>query len=79
MDEAKVSYANYGYFWDPFKKIVTEPMGVTLIISPWNYPFNLTFVPMIWSIAAGNTVIIKPSEMTPAMSAVIVEIVNDGI
>lgn len=59
-------------------KILTEPMGVTLIISPWNYPFNLTFVPMIWSIAAGNTVIIKPSEMTPAMSAVIVDIVNDA-
>lgn len=58
-------------------KIVTEPMGVTLVISPWNYPFNLTFVPMIWSIAAGNTVIIKPSEMTPAMSAVIVDIVSE--
>ena len=59
-------------------KIVTEPMGVTLIISPWNYPFNLTFAPMIWSIAAGNTVIIKPSEMTPAMSAVIVDIVTEA-
>lgn len=58
-------------------KIVTEPMGVTLIISPWNYPFNLTFAPMLWSIAAGNTVIIKPSEMTPAMSAVIVDIVSE--
>ena len=59
-------------------QIVTEPMGVTLIISPWNYPFNLTFGPMIWSIAAGNTVIIKPSEMTPAMSAVIVDIVREA-
>ena len=57
-------------------QIVTEPMGVTLVISPWNYPFNLTFGPMIWSIAAGNTVIIKPSEMTPAMSAVITDIVT---
>ena len=57
-------------------KIVKEPKGVTLIVSPWNYPFYLTFGPMIWSIAAGNTVIIKPSEMTPNMSAIISEIVE---
>lgn len=59
-------------------KILYEPKGVTLIISPWNYPFNLSFGPMIWSIAAGNTVILKPSEMTPAMSAVIQEIVEQA-
>lgn len=57
-------------------KIVSEPRGVCLIVSPWNYPFNLTFGPMILAIAAGNTVIIKPSEMTPYMSAVIVDIVE---
>jgi aldehyde dehydrogenase (NAD+) len=59
-------------------KIVTEPKGVTLVVSPWNYPFNLSFCPMIWSIAAGNTVILKPSEMTPAMSAVIADIVKQA-
>lgn len=59
-------------------KILSEPKGVTLIISPWNYPFNLSFSPMIWSIAAGNTVILKPSEMTPAMSAVIQDIVEQA-
>jgi len=59
-------------------KIVKEPKGVTLVVSPWNYPFNLTFGPMIWSIAAGNTVIIKPSEMTPNMSKVISEIVSEA-
>ena len=59
-------------------KIVTEPKGVTLVISPWNYPFNLSFCPMIWSIAAGNTVILKPSEMTPAMSSVIADIVTEA-
>lgn len=59
-------------------KILYEPKGVTLIISPWNYPFNLSFSPMIWSIAAGNTVILKPSEMTPAMSAVIQDIVEQA-
>ena len=46
-------------------KIIVEPKGTTLVISPWNYPFNLTFGPMMSAIAAGNTVIIKPSEMTP--------------
>jgi aldehyde dehydrogenase (NAD+) len=65
-------------FLGTFSKIVREPKGVTLVVSPWNYPFNLTFGPMIWSIAAGNTVIIKPSEMTPNMSAVIAEIVKEA-
>ena len=46
-----------------------EAKGVCLIISPWNYPFNLTFSPLIYAIAAGNTVIIKPSELTPHTSA----------
>lgn len=59
-------------------KILTEPKGVTLIISPWNYPFNLSFSPVIWAIAAGNTVILKPSEMTPAMSSVIQDIVEQA-
>jgi aldehyde dehydrogenase (NAD+) len=52
-----------------------EPKGVCLIISPWNFPFNLTFGPLISAVAAGNTVIIKPSEMTPNCSAVMREIV----
>ena len=59
-------------------RIIKEPKGVTLVVSPWNYPFNLTFGPMMWSIAAGNTVIIKPSEMTPNMSGVISEIVSEA-
>ena len=53
-----------------------EPKGVCLIISPWNFPFNLTFSPLISAIAAGNTVMIKPSEMTPHCSAVMREIVG---
>ena len=60
-------------------KIVKEPKGVTLVVSPWNYPFNLTFGPMMWAIAAGNTVIIKPSEMTPKMSEVIGQIVKEDL
>lgn len=53
-----------------------EPKGVCLIISPWNFPFNLTFGPLISAIAAGNCVIIKPSEMTPNCSALMKEIVG---
>lgn len=41
--------------------IVPEPFGVTLVVSPWNYPFQLAMVPLIGAIAAGNTVILKPS------------------
>lgn len=50
-------------------KIYYEPKGVALIISPWNYPFNLTIDPLIYAIAAGCTAILKPSEMTPHSSA----------
>ncbi|MCC6724962.1 MAG: aldehyde dehydrogenase family protein [Saprospiraceae bacterium] len=54
-----------------------EPKGVCLIISPWNFPFNLSFLPLVSAIAAGNTAIIKPSEMTPHSSAVIKKIVAE--
>lgn len=52
-----------------------EPKGVCLIISPWNFPVNLTFGPLVSAIAAGNTVMIKPSEMTPNTAAVMADIV----
>ncbi|UJP65740.1 aldehyde dehydrogenase family protein [Mongoliitalea daihaiensis] len=48
-----------------------EPKGVCLIIAPWNYPFNLALGPLVSALAAGNTAIIKPSEMTPHTSALI--------
>lgn len=54
-----------------------EPKGVCLIISPWNFPINLTFVPLVSAIAAGNTVIIKPSEMTPNASKLMSKIVRE--
>ena len=54
-----------------------ESKGVCLIISPWNFPFNLTFGPLVSAIAAGNTVILKPSEMTPHSSAVMSELIKD--
>ena len=48
-----------------------EPKGLCLIISPWNYPFNLSVGPMVSALAAGNNIIIKPSENTPHTSALI--------
>ncbi len=48
--------------------IVREPYGVALIIAPWNYPVQLALAPLIGAIAAGNAVIVKPSEMTPTVS-----------
>lgn len=54
-----------------------EPKGVCLIIGPWNYPMQLTFGPMISAIAAGNTVMLKPSEYTPHCNAVMRKIVDE--
>ena len=52
-------------------KIYYEPKGVCLIISPWNYPFNLTLNPIVSAIAAGNCMVVKPSEHTPHTSSLI--------
>ncbi len=54
-----------------------EPKGVCLIIAPWNYPFNLMVLPLIEAIAAGNTAILKPSEMTPHTAQLIEDMVGD--
>ena len=54
-----------------------EPKGVCLLISPWNYPVNLTLGPLVGAIAAGNTVFIKPSEHTPHASAIMRKIIEE--
>lgn len=51
--------------WPSKDFVVPEPYGVMLHISPWNYPFQLVFTPLIGAIAAGNTVVVKPSELAP--------------
>lgn len=58
-------------------KIYVEPKGTSLIISPWNYPFNLTIGPLISALSAGCTAIIKPSEMTPHTSGLIVRMISE--
>jgi aldehyde dehydrogenase (NAD+) len=54
-----------------------EAKGVVLIISPWNFPINLTFGPLVSAIAAGNTVILKPSEHTPNASDIMHKIISE--
>lgn len=57
-------------------KIYKEPYGTVLIIAPWNYPYQLAFAPIVGAIAAGNTVVLKPSELTPHTSAITKEIIE---
>lgn len=54
-----------------------EPRGVVLILAPWNYPFQLLICPLVAAIAAGNCVVLKPSEKTPATSAFLKKLVTD--
>jgi aldehyde dehydrogenase (NAD+) len=54
-----------------------EPKGVCLVISPWNYPFNLSIKPLVQAIAAGNSVMLKPSELTPHTSALLKKMISE--
>lgn len=58
-------------------RIYYEPKGVSLIISPWNYPFQLLVSPLISAIAAGNCAVLKPSELSPATSKVLSRLINE--
>lgn len=58
-------------------RLYYEPKGVCLIISPWNYPFQLLMAPLISAIAAGNCAILKPSELSPATSSIIAQIIAE--
>jgi len=56
---------------------ISEPYGTVLIIGPFNYPFQLLLEPLIGAMAAGNCAILKPSESTPAISALIAEMISE--
>ena len=58
-------------------RIMKEPLGVVLIIAPWNYPFQLLINPLVGAIAAGNCVVLKPSEFAPATEAVMKKLIED--
>ncbi|MCM3600909.1 aldehyde dehydrogenase [Robertmurraya korlensis] len=57
--------------------IYSEPYGVSLIIAPWNYPFQLAIAPLIGAMAAGNCAILKPSELTPKTSALLKRMITE--
>ncbi|WP_247648892.1 coniferyl aldehyde dehydrogenase [Gluconobacter cerinus] len=65
------AYFQCGRAW-----VIRQPVGVVGIIAPWNYPVSLALVPLATAIAAGNRVMLKPSEFTPSTSAMIEEIVR---
>lgn len=65
------------YLFPTKSYIKKEPYGTVLIIGPFNYPVQLVFEPLIEAIAAGNTAIVKPSELTPHVAIVIKDIIED--
>ena len=65
------------YLFPTKSYIKKEPYGTVLIIGPFNYPVQLVFEPLIGAIAAGNTAIVKPSELTPHVAIVIKDIIED--
>lgn len=60
-------------------KIVPEPLGIVLVIGPWNYPLMLMLSPVIGALAAGNAVVMKPSELAPATSSLMAKLIPDTI
>jgi aldehyde dehydrogenase (NAD+) len=56
-------------------RIIPQPLGMVLIIAPWNYPLQLTLSPLVGALAAGNTVVLKPSEVSPATSSAMAELI----
>lgn len=59
-------------------KIYAEPLGNCLVIGAWNYPYQLTFAPMIAAMAAGNTVLVKPSEIAENTAKVMAKLINEN-
>jgi len=58
-------------------RIYPEPYGVTLVMSPWNYPFNLTLTPVIAAVAAGNCAIVKPSAYSSVTSSLVARLCKE--
>ncbi|UYV84014.1 ALDH3A2, partial [Cordylochernes scorpioides] len=55
--------------------IISEPYGVVLVLGPWNYPLQLALAPFVGAITAGNTVVLKPSELSPATSGLLANLI----
>lgn len=74
--KSKTKLAPY-YLFGAYDKIIYRPLGISLIIGPFNYPLQLIFEPLIGAIAAGNCAIIKPSENAIATSKIIAKIIKE--
>lgn len=66
-----------GLFMNKKAYKVYEPLGVVAVISPWNYPFSLTMGPVVTALFAGNTVVLKPSELTPVVGKLVGQLFED--
>ncbi|GFY91327.1 aldehyde dehydrogenase 3I1 [Actinidia rufa] len=75
VSEVKTSMTTY----PSSAEIVSEPLGVVLVISTWNYPFMLSLEPVIGAIAAGNAVVLKPSEIAPATSSLLAKLLEEYV
>jgi len=65
-------------FWPSKARLVPQPLGVVGVISPWNYPVNLALCPLVAAVAAGNRVMLKPSELTPHTNAVLRAVLGEA-
>jgi len=63
--------------WPAKSYILPEPLGVALVIGAWNYPIQLSLAPVVGALAAGNTVILKPSELCSATSRALERMINE--
>ncbi len=63
--------------WIARSHVQTEPMGVVLIIGPWNYPFQLLLSPLVGALAAGNCAVLKPSELAPATAETVTRLIAE--
>jgi len=64
--------------WPSSSYIIPEPLGVTLVIGAWNYPIQLSLTPVVAAMAAGNTIILKPSELCSATSRITAKLINEN-
>lgn len=72
--KVKTKFMNF-----PAKSMIySDPLGINLNIAPWNYPFTLNLKPLMYSIAAGNCVVLKPSELSPKTSMVIADMIEEA-
>ncbi|MFO1463896.1 MAG: aldehyde dehydrogenase family protein, partial [bacterium] len=64
--------------WPAGGRVTYEPYGLVLILSPWNYPFQLLLGPLLGAMAAGNCAVLKPSELAPASADLIARLITEN-